>query len=755
MAKAVIQRPKTSGQSSTTRPNTISLRANWLRQSFAGLVNDRDRQIEVADSLFWLVLLLSLTPLIFSFRGLFGSIAVSTLVVEGGVQPPGWLADPKPLVFLAMAVALALGAWVLRKPIYFAAVATPLVAVYLGIASPTQDIFVPLTVTFLAVAALSLGLFALKGRFLSVPVALFAVLVLFDSVVILLGYIWESISVNVLANPRDDTPSSHVMVPGYLLDDYGASIVDILSFFVLLVSLRFTTHLIKDNRKLALQLWQTRTQSGQALLKALRMWWPLPVAFVILVLIIYPRFNAYVENRAMGQLRSMLLCDPPDAQPPGCVPYPPATETPLEFEPMMRLLVEFSALQMEASATASIEEIVSLAGETTDNLKDKVYPIIANKIFPSRMPGTATSRCSKTNLMCHGANGAKSLANSGYVRLRDPPIGALHREIVAAHAAAAGNAEAFRQSATAIVQKSVQDYRVRASIAIDKAVYGLRLMSIFSVIYSIMVLIKTYGIAFARVIFDYKSPYDLLARISDDPAQVVPSIAPVRIARTKVTAYDESPLALDPAVGFNYYVRRDRQVAGGLGFYAIPLPFKGIRKRLWAGNYGMQYYNLTDAGDHSAINLQFAPAERLIVIRLKRGDRFIFDFPEVLAYSTNLKVRTFVTLSLHGLVFGKAMYRVAEGEGILILYLTGEPTLLDAQDDDSAEVRRDPKSVVAWDLVTPFKIQSKLSIAGLLFSGYNIAKQKGGAAVIHNNTISGGAAKMGVGRFVRTFLSPV
>jgi uncharacterized protein (AIM24 family) len=169
----------------------------------------------------------------------------------------------------------------------------------------------------------------------------------------------------------------------------------------------------------------------------------------------------------------------------------------------------------------------------------------------------------------------------------------------------------------------------------------------------------------------------------------------------------------------------------------------------------MQYYNLTDAGDHSAINLQFAPAERLIVIRLKRGDRFIFDFPEVLAYSTNLKVRTFVTLSLHGLVFGKAMYRVAEGEGILILYLTGEPTLLDAQDDDSAEVRRDPKSVVAWDLVTPFKIQSKLSIAGLLFSGYNIAKQKGGAAVIHNNTISGGAAKMGVGRFVRTFLSPV
>jgi hypothetical protein len=359
------------------------------------------------------------------------------------------------------------------------------------------------------------------------------------------------------------------------------------------------------------------------------------------------------------------------------------------------------------------------------------------------------------NIPCLAGNGVKSLANSGYRRLRDPPLRATERAITGAYVAAGNNVEAAKQRAIVEVGRQVADYRRRANLAIDKTIEGIWFLSVMSLLYSFMVLIKTYGIAFARVIFDYRERYGYKAQLVDSSEKAAKKGRDQRIKRSSIKLHKSSPLPLDGDDEFDYFIHRDRQVASGLGYCAIPFPFKAILRRLRAKNYAMQFYDLTDDPNHDACSIQYDPMERVVVLRIKEGERFVFDFPEVIAFSRGLKIRTFVTLSLHGLVFGKALYRVAEGEGVLVLCLRGQPTVLGGDYFDPVESKRDPYSVVAWNLNTPFKIQSRLSVAGLLFSGYNIAKQSGGSVVIHNNPIRGGAAKMGIARFVRTFLSPV
>lgn len=730
----------------------FSARIKSLKHSALDAVKNAETRSRLAEFVFWLCLLVSLTPLVFSFKGVFGSFAVWSLLAENSPIPVGWVADPKFGVFIVLTGLMAVCASIVRKPSYFVASATPAVAAFLGLTQPGEDIFVPLSLTYCAFAAISLGIFAIKGQFLSAPVAIFAVLTFFDSALIafagLIGWVFS----NLFGEPAFASEPFGQLLSSLVLDDYGANIIDLLSFFVLLVTLRFSVHLIKDNKQIATELWKQKKHAKDAALRALRMWWLLPVVFAVLVFMVYPKVDAFIENRSMTWLQKMLLCEPAN-EVPDCVPFEQARTTPTEFEPMMRTMVDFSAQEMERSAREATQEIASQTLETADDLKNKIYPILAQKVLPPRMPGTNTRGCGKMNIPCHASNGVKSLANSGYRRLRDPPLRALEREIDNAYVAANGNVDMFRQESAKLIEQEIQNYRVRANIAIDKTVQGMKLIAIFSFVYSVMILIKTYGIAFARVIFDYKSEYNLLARLSDSALN--PLTTRSAFGENAIQTHKLSPLTFKPADGLDYYIQSARQVSGGLGYPSIPSPFKAIRKRIFAGNYLMQFYDLTSGENRDGIGLQFEPHERMISVRVNRGDKFIFDFPEVVALSTSLKVRTFVTLSLHGLVFGKALYRIAEGEGAIILCLDGEPTVLYADHFDGPDERRDPKSFVAWRLDTPFKIQSKLSMAGLLASGYNIAKQKGGAAVLHNNEIRNGAARMGIARFVRTFLSPV
>lgn len=751
MAKAAGQPRQRTTERRRRKSATIAVRVRWLKSSVIKALKNAEIREKLFAFLFWVCLLLSLTPLIFSFKGIFGSFAIAELLAVDAAPLPGWVADPKFSVFLTLAGLMASCAVALRIPTYILASLTPVVAAFLGLAEPAQPIFVPLTLAYCLLAFISLAIFGLRGRFLSPAVAIFAIFSFFDSAAIILLDTVHWISFNIFGGSILDSGSYEGFLPGYLLDDYGASIVDLISFFVLLVSLRFSVHLVNDNKQIAGTLWAERKNTREALISAVGMWWPLAVAFIVLTVWAYPKFDAFVENRTMTWLQNMLICEPANEMASDCIAYEPARATAVEFEPMMRVLVDYSAAQVESTANQAIQDIANLSIQTADDLKHTVYPILATKVLPERMPGTNTRGCRKLNIPCHGANGAKSLANSGYRRLRDPPLRALERQIENAYVFANGNVEAFRQETTRLIQQEVINYRVRANIAIDKTVYGLKLIAIFSFLYSLMVLIKTYGIAFSRVIFDYKSRYTLFALLAEsDRAKGLFSSD-----RNIVAVHKNSPLILSPEEGLNYYIQGSRQVASGLSFPWPPFPFKGIRKRLFAKNYVMQFYNLTGGSSPDSVAMHFGAMERLISVKIRQGDRFVFDFPNVVAFSTGIKVKTFVTLSLHGLVFGKALYRIAEGEGVIIFYIEGEPTVLSADDYDLPEVRRDAKSLVAWRLDTPFRIQSKLTMAGLLASGYNIAKQDGGAAVIHNNQITNGSAKMGVARFVRTFLSPV
>ncbi|MGE0845227.1 MAG: hypothetical protein AB7L41_03100 [Flavobacteriaceae bacterium] len=708
-------------------------------------------QVEFVGSVYWMLLLLSFLPLVFSFRGIFGSFELWKLHAVGGEGALGWFAVAQYDVFMAIGIGLALCAAILFRPVLFIGAAAPIAVAIAGQFEPGSQAYVYATVAVALSYLASLALFAVKGRFLSAPVAFFAVIVFYDTVVQTMHGIVDWLWNLLLRESVPWTLDARSLLTSRFIKDGGANLIDLISFFVILVFLRFVFHLVDDNRVLAGRLWEDRSKLRPALAKAGLMWAPVPAAFAIFVFWLYPSFDAFVEDKTMGRLKDHLLCrnlDPEDRA--SCTPYVEAEDTPAEFEPMMRLMIDISAREMDASARQGVEEMASLTLSSVDDLRNKAFPILATKVLPGRMPGTETRGCSKLDMACHGANGAKSLANSGYRRLRDPPLRALEAEIENAYYEANKNVGEFQRLAEERITRSVSQFRARSNLAVDKAITAMAFMGAVSLVYSLMILAKTFAIALARVIFSHQERYGFLARLS--AGSDAPARKPVKSTIAKKT---KSPLGLRGDGGRNYYIHRERQVSDGIGYPYIPYPWKSIWTRRRHGNYTMQYYSLSQKRDARSVGIQFEPTERVITVKIARGEKVVFDFADVIGLSAGLRVKTMVTLSLHGLVFGKALYRFAEGEGELILCIEGEPTILASEESQTSENRRDPQAIVAWHLDTPFKIQSDLSMKGLLISGYNVEKQAGGFMILHNNRIKGGASKMGIARFVRTFLSPI
>jgi hypothetical protein len=346
----------------------------------------------------------------------------------------------------------------------------------------------------------------------------------------------------------------------------------------------------------------------------------------------------------------------------------------------------------------------------------------------------------------------KSVANSGYRRLRDPPLAKTKQTLERLYAEAKGNGAQFAQRGKEAIERQIDESAAQTGVAFKKALYAGRMFSMIMQIYGIMVLIKTYGIVLARIIFDTRNKRRFHARLSNEDTHPGSAVRPIR---SKVRHIGSQPLPLLRSERRNYFLTRDVSLPAGLPMAYVPAPVTAIASRLRARRYLMSYVEIIK-GQFDEVSLQLPGTFELVRWEIAEGERVVFRFNDLVGMSSGVRIKTEITFSLQALVFGRAVFHTAVGKGILFLRTTRNPVVgAGTIPGVGPRQARDAGSLISWHTRTPFEIHSDLNYKGVFVRGYNVEKQIQGRVVYTSDASSGSTALLGIGRWVRTFMSPI
>ncbi len=323
------------------------------------------------------------------------------------------------------------------------------------------------------------------------------------------------------------------------------------------------------------------------------------------------------------------------------------------------------------------------------------------------------------------------------------------KNIEALHAKVGADSARFAKEAAALIEAEIKQFANNTRMLFDKALYAARMFSLIMLIYSIMVLLKTYGIVLARIIFDTSNTRKFHARLSNEETDPERFNDDTPVNSNVVLL--EQPHDLLRKDRHDYFFTRDVSLPAGLPMAWIPYPAKSIRSRIRPQRYLMSYADVTK-GKFPIVSLQLPPTIELVRWKIAKRERVVFRWQDLVGWSKGVRVSTQISFSLQALVFGRAVFHTAEGPGILFLRTRGDPII-----GDSAAARqpRDAACLISWHTRTPFEVHSQLNLQGVFLRGYNIEKQAMGLVIYSSHSESGGSAILGIGRWLRTFLSPI
>lgn len=708
------------------------------------ILTDSDHMRRVALNLFWFLVLVSWLPVIAGFTG----FADNFIPFRGG--PPDavrWLAVPVPHVFAMLALVIAALALYLKQPLLLICAVAPLLANFLGAPGVPgeRNAAYYVAIAYLAAFAVSFVLFAIRGHLRSLPVLLFVLICGWDTAVHELLEFWAWLKSWFIWAADVSLPDLHTeTVLHYVLTDYSAAESDLLIFLACLVFARFLALVWQQNVELGRRLkkYGWKDLASKYLWPAFLLWWPMLAVFVLFGVWAYPALTNHISQQVALAIQDDLIEKK----------YDEAKGQNPQLEEMIRHLIKYNRRELVTETKSKIDGLNLAAVKTTHELNTTVYKKLATDIFPDRMPGTRTKGCRKTSIPCHAGNGVKSLANSGYRRLRDPPLAATKQTLVRLHEEAKGNGTLFAQNAKAAIENEINKSAAQAGVAFEKVLYAMSMFSLIMLIYSIMVLVKTYGIVLARIIFDIKNTRRFYARLSNEDTN--PG-HPSRPIQSEVRHIEKQPLALLRSEKLNYYLTRDVLLPAGLPSAYVPYPAKAIGRRLRTKRYLMSYVDIVH-GQFSNVSLHLPGVFELVRWDIADGEQVVFRFKDLVGMSVGIRLKTEITFSLQALVFGRSVFHTATGKGILLLRTTRYPVVgAGTTAEEGPRKARDAGSLISWHTRTPFEIQSDRTIRGVFWLGYNIEKQAQGRVVYTTDATDSSSALMGIARWIRTFMSPI
>ena len=366
---------------------------------------------------------------------------------------------------------------------------------------------------------------------------------------------------------------------------------------------------------------------------------------------------------------------------------------------------------------------------------DKIVPLTRSKL-PSRFPGTKTRRCSWYDIVCHLKNGIKSMINSGYLSARESLLSDLQSQVDKAQAA-----EQDHKVATVNYLNSQTDTFIGRSkqrvIQVSKA---LALISALILLYSLLVLGKSFLVVFSRVFYSTNSigvPTDTESSRKPGEIEVVGNVH-------VIDENQKEPVYLAfKVLGPNAIDRR-----------RIPQALSLFFSRISFGKYVLCKVDMKDTAQKGSCEIKVdAPAE-IIKWKINAGQEVFVNMRDLIGFSATCNLKRKISLHISSLVFGRIIYHSIQGPGEI--YLVTNASAL-AGNSDGANSVMHSSSLLAWSSNAEFNIRSSLTKTDVFFSGFSIAKIPLKKYLVAYDTSQDRRVGSGRGiwRMIRTFLLPI
>lgn len=702
---------------------------------------------ERLEQFIWFILLLSWIPFLYGQNiFLFGQTSLPILLPEHASIIPLPripylpLSAFGPMTFFGFAATVA--ALFLRDKRFFIPILYILAAnfIYVFNGSAFAEIDAIKSLVYWVVLFLffsSVIIFLIHGHILSSSFSLFACLLFFDAIIFNAIEWWTSISVEtrdalakIGAPPPEvagDPFSMFSLLYGAYRPSFGLSLLIVLT--LVLIRAFFLTW--QDNKPL-LKIIDTKILTSSAITTVRKLWWPMPVVFVSMSVVWFLVFDVFVERQVICVLDETQFsagqCNPKEG---------------VTFETTLDAYTQIKFKSAQAEITKKITDAKTQILETSGKAPNETVNAV-NKATRGRLPGTTTERCGFLNVICYIKNGVKSSANRAYQKGRSSAIAQMRNNLAKLDQAAIETAGGIENATLEIVNKSTNNIASFTASGIGTGFAIFRAVSFLLALYSILILIKTFLIVFARVLFDPDKENPTHTQFM--PGSVKNGQGDINVRGSKVIL----PKSLKEDRFYGYSGMR---VAGFKKDRSFPLGARFFLGRFFSGRTTFLRVpnGSCDPAKRQSGELNLNVPAQIVEWKLIAGEQVFFRFADLQGFSSGVTFHRKASMSISTLIFGRVILYYAEGPGTILLRTAAAAEVSGLQKTMKAS---EPETFVAWGMPLAFYVDAKLDWLNTFLSSINLKVQTPGHFVkdTDDNRVS---SIGGILRFVTQFLLPI
>ncbi|NND00036.1 MAG: hypothetical protein HKN85_07630 [Gammaproteobacteria bacterium] len=595
----------------------------------------------------------------------------------------------------------------------------------------------PLHFIYLLAVAISFYLYMRYAHLISSAFVIFMSVLMLDSILLFVSHV-------IQYSGEEAAVESHYSVFGILFNVYAIDILKVFVFVLFMALVRIIYLAWVDNRKFLKETgkeWRSHTTQTFGL------WYPALLIFVVFSLIYQLLYSWKIEPAMVSQVM-------------GCVEEGEqiAAENNQGFPPFNceddmyeegELISLDAALQksnkrkmdlLSGITTAKIDSFQVGVVEGTGSAADAIYADI-NASVPKRLPGTKTRDCG-INIICLIENAIKSAVNSGYVSVKNRQLRKLRGELDELEATVGKDSPEFAAKARELVKAELTALQRMNKTAISSTSNSIKSISKLLLIYSLILLLKTFMIVYSRISFARHTTNFVSFATDNDP--------PARGTLKKRGA----TMTLTKAGGAYFCSRHTVVVDGPPEDRVTPQRWTAFFARLFTQHLAMNRVDPAKYSGKTTVDVD-APSQ-LVEWSLKDQERVIFNFADFAAMSEGVVIERRVSLSISTLILGRAIQYCAVGPGKLVLKTTANAVLV--KGDDNGQVPSlNASNLVAWNVCSNFDVDANLDIKNTFMSPDKLTPRSNTKdLVIFDKSVRRASGRVaGILRFMKSFLLPI
>lgn len=658
----------------------------------------------ISNNFFWFLLLVSWLPLLAGFENVLSQLDPFSWMSQGGGRK---IALPLVIPFAAITIATLLTGLVSQHWLVALVAFVPsfLATLISGPSdTPTAETN-SLTTIYLAAVLITGVLFVSVAHIRAVYIGVFVLLAAIESISALVS----------------DTP---ILTFGRIFRSYTLSIVDLFFFLILIVFARFLVLIIRQNKPVFNELMTEKWRLASDTALALWLWMPMVIIFLSL-----NYFWSTVEATLDKTIGALLVTDLPGA------PKEPSLEEALKFT------TTYASTEAAKKSKDAIQAANVGANESVASLINAGMPAIRNSFPPYLMQPVG---CRWYDVLCHVMNGIRSVVNSVYRKARDMALNEIERRARSTEVLLAAKGAA----AVAAANQEVDKARTRTSEwtnqATTKVFTTSRQIALLLAIYSMVMLIKTFFVVFARVAFREPTP--------DNGGSIATLRTPWSANQQTTTTpvpIKGNTLVIKPAKNEAYYVATNFEIRNAVASVWLPQPLTASLGRLFAGRYILGYVDAEKLKGNATVVVN--SPNNLVQWELAKGEEIIVRPRDIVAFRADTRLATEICVAIPALIFGRFLFFKVLGPGLVVVRTEGSAV---AGTNAAADDARRPTALKAWDVDAGFHIQSNLTIVGTYLAAYNIRKQPEDYVIYDTAPQNKPSKTLGLASAIRIFLMP-